>query len=217
MTLYGLPFEHRPWSVFGDAEKIRPYNPLVRVPTLVLDDGEVLMESHSILDYLDGRVDADRRLFPVSEPARHQALRVAALATGTGEKAVSLFYEKRLHREVSDVWVERCRSQIFGNARRARSRPHWAVWRLLVRRLHRPCRHRGRRGAALHLGRASRPGRRWPISRPSPPTPNASRRCRYFRRFRSPSSRRPEGGRGDRAVACGLQKEGPGANRGQSF
>jgi glutathione S-transferase len=114
MTLYGLPFEHRPWSVFGDAEKIRPYNPLVRVPTLVLDDGEVLIESHSILDYLDGRVDADRRLFPVSEPARHQALRVAALATGTGEKAVSLFYEKRLHREVSDIWVERCRSQISG-------------------------------------------------------------------------------------------------------
>ena len=34
MTLYEIAFEHRPWSVFGDAEKIRPYNPLVRVPTL---------------------------------------------------------------------------------------------------------------------------------------------------------------------------------------
>ena len=53
LTLYGLAFEHRPWSTFGDAEKIRPYNPLVRVPTLVLDDGEVLVESHGILDYLD--------------------------------------------------------------------------------------------------------------------------------------------------------------------
>jgi glutathione S-transferase len=114
LTLYGLPFEHRPWSVFGDTEKIRPYNPLVRVPTLVLDDGEVLIESHSILDYLDNRVESERRLFPVSEPARHQALRIAALATGTGEKAVSLFYEKRLHREVSDLWVERCRAQISG-------------------------------------------------------------------------------------------------------
>ena len=38
LTLYGLPFEHKPWSTFGDAEKIRPYNPLTRVPTLVLDD-----------------------------------------------------------------------------------------------------------------------------------------------------------------------------------
>jgi len=112
LTLYGLPFEHRPWSTFSDAEKIRPYNPLTRVPTLVLDDGAVLIDSHSILDYLDSRVPAERALFPASEPARHRALKVAALATGLAEKAVSLFYEKRLHREVSDAWVERCRAQI---------------------------------------------------------------------------------------------------------
>ena len=31
---------------------------------------------------------------------------------GWGEKAVSLFYEERLHKEVSDVWVNRCRAQI---------------------------------------------------------------------------------------------------------
>ena len=112
MTLYELPFSHRPWSVFGDVEKIRPYNPLVRVPTLVLDDGEVLIESHSIIDYLDSLVPAERAMFPAREPARHQALKVAALATGLADKAVSLFYEKRLHREVSDVWVNRCCTQI---------------------------------------------------------------------------------------------------------
>ncbi len=114
LTLYGLAFEHRPWSVFGDAEKIRPYNPLIRVPTLVLDGGEVLIESHSILDHLDSLVPADRAMFPVAEPARRQELKIAALATGLGEKAVSLFYEQRLHREVSDVWVQRCRVQIAG-------------------------------------------------------------------------------------------------------
>jgi glutathione S-transferase len=112
LTLYGLAFEHRPWSVFGDVEKIQPYNPLIRVPTLVLDNGEVLIESHSILDYLDSLVPADRVMFPATEPARHQALAIAALATGLGEKAVSLFYEKRLHQTVSDVWVARCGSQI---------------------------------------------------------------------------------------------------------
>jgi len=112
LTLYGLPFEHRPWSVFGDVEKIRPLNPLVRVPTLVLDDGEALIESHSILDFLDSLVPAERRLFPAAEPARRRALKVAALATGLGDKAVSLFYERRLHREVSETWVERCRAQI---------------------------------------------------------------------------------------------------------
>jgi glutathione S-transferase len=114
LTLYGLPFEHKPWSTFGDAEKIRPYNPLTRVPTLVLDSGEVLIESHSILDYLDSLVPAGRRMFPGAEPARHQALKVAALATGMSEKAVSLFYEKVLHKEASEVWVKRCRAQISG-------------------------------------------------------------------------------------------------------
>lgn len=112
LKLYGLSFSHRPWSVFGDAEKIQPYNPLIRVPTLVLDSGEVLAESHMILDYLDSFAPVGAALFPSGEPARHQALRVAALATGLGDKAVSLFYEKRLHKEASDVWVDRCRSQI---------------------------------------------------------------------------------------------------------
>jgi len=114
LVLYGLPFEHRPWSTFADADKIRPYNPLVRVPTLVLDDGEVLIESHSILDYLDSLVPADRKLYPFTEPARHRALKIAALATGLADKSVSLFYEMRLHGQVSDVWVNRCRAQIAG-------------------------------------------------------------------------------------------------------
>lgn len=112
LRLYDLPFEHRPWSTFGDAEKIRPYNPLLRVPTLVLHDGTALLESHVILDHLDHRVGPARAMYPVTEPERHQALRVAAFATGVADKAVSLFYEQRLHREVSEVWVDRCRGQI---------------------------------------------------------------------------------------------------------
>ena len=112
LRLYGIAFEHRPWSVFGDAEKIQAYNPLIRVPTLMLDNGEVLVESHSILDYLDRQVPASQAMFPQDEPARHQALKVAALATGVGEKSVSLFYELRLHSAVSALWVARCGSQI---------------------------------------------------------------------------------------------------------
>ena len=114
LTLYGLPFEHRPWSVFGDAEKIRPLNPLVRVPTLVLDDGAVLTDSHMMLDYLDNLVGPVHAMFPAEEPQRHRALRIATLATGLAEKAVSLFYEKRLHATVSDIWVDRCLGQIAG-------------------------------------------------------------------------------------------------------
>jgi glutathione S-transferase len=114
LTLYGMPFEHRPWSAFRDADKLRPFNPLVRVPTLVLDDGEVVIESPAILDWLDSLVPPERVLLPAAQPARRQALKVMALATGIADKAVSLFYEKRLHDTVSDLWMERCRSQILG-------------------------------------------------------------------------------------------------------
>jgi glutathione S-transferase len=112
LTLYHLAFEHRPWSAFGDAEKIGRYNPLMRVPTLVLEDGEVLTDTYCILDYLDGLAPAGGAMIPAREPARHRALRIVALATGLADKAVSLFYENRLHPEVSEVWVKRCRAQI---------------------------------------------------------------------------------------------------------
>ena len=112
LELYGLAFEHRPWSSFGEADKIRAHNPLTRVPTLVLEDGTGLVESHMILDYLDGLMAPEIRLFPQSEPMRHQALRIAALATGLGDKAVSLFYEMRLHQSPSDLWIARCHTQI---------------------------------------------------------------------------------------------------------
>lgn len=114
LTLYGMPFEHRPWSTFGNADSIRPFNPLTRVPTLVLDDGEVLIESHLMLDYLDSLVAPEQAMFPRAEPLRHKALKVAALATGLADKAVSLFYEQRLHDEMSGMWVDRCRTQIAG-------------------------------------------------------------------------------------------------------
>jgi glutathione S-transferase len=112
LTLYGLDFEHRPWSAFGDADKIKVFNPLIRVPTLVLASGETLIESYCILDHLDSLVAPDRVMLPASGPARRQAMRITSLATGAAEKAVSLFYELRMHSTVSDVFVKRCRLQI---------------------------------------------------------------------------------------------------------
>ncbi len=45
IALYEIPFEHRPWSTFGDADRLAAHNPPRRVPTLVLDGEEVLIES----------------------------------------------------------------------------------------------------------------------------------------------------------------------------
>jgi glutathione S-transferase len=113
LRLYGLPFQHKPWSTFSDADKFRAFNPLTRVPTLILEKGDVLIESHAILDYLDSLVPPEKALYPRAEPARHQALKVAALACGFADKAVSLFYEKVLHQEQSDAWVARCAAQML--------------------------------------------------------------------------------------------------------
>ena len=53
LTLYGIAFEHLPWSTFGDADRIAPYNPLRRVPVLVFDDGVSVMDSSVIVTLLD--------------------------------------------------------------------------------------------------------------------------------------------------------------------
>jgi len=112
LRLYDLPFEHRPWSTFGDADKIRPYNPLLRVPVLVLGDGMALVDSLAILDHLDRLVAPEKALMPREGANRTAVQRICALAAGIGDKAVSLFYELRLHEQVSDFYAARCRSQI---------------------------------------------------------------------------------------------------------
>ena len=114
LRLYGLPFEHRPWSTFGDAEKIAPHNPLRRVPTLVLDHGEAVIESTAILDYLDELAGPSKAMIAASGPDRRHGLRICALATGLADKGVSLLYERVLRKEPSQIWVERCEAQISG-------------------------------------------------------------------------------------------------------
>ena len=114
LRLYGLGYEHRPWSVFGDAERLAAFNPLRRVPTLVADDGEALIESGAILDWLDEQVGPERALIADSGPERRAALKVCALASGLADKAVSLVYERVIHERATAAWLERCRTQSGG-------------------------------------------------------------------------------------------------------
>jgi glutathione S-transferase len=113
MRLLDLPFEHRNWSVGKDFEAIRQHNPLGRVPTLVLDDGEALIESAAILDYLDDRAGPTRALLPVTGAERRRALKLMAVAIGGAEKGVLQLYEQafRPPEKRHDGWVARCRSQ----------------------------------------------------------------------------------------------------------
>jgi glutathione S-transferase len=112
LRLYRIDYEHRPWSTFGDADRIAAFNPLRRVPTLVLDDGEVLIESGAILDHLDESVGPSRAMIADAGDPRRHGLKVCALATGLTDKAVSLTYERVLHQTTSDAWIARCGAQI---------------------------------------------------------------------------------------------------------
>lgn len=112
LTTYGVAFEHRPWSTFGDVDRIAEFNPLRRVPTLVWDDGAAMVDSLAILEALDERVGPARASLARSGPARRELLRLSAFAAGAADKGVSLLYERVLREQQFPLWVERCRAQI---------------------------------------------------------------------------------------------------------
>jgi len=111
-----IEFEHADWAVGRDFERIRQYNPLVRVPTLVLDDAEMLCESAAILDYLDERVGAPRALLPALGKPRRYAKNLMAIAMGAADFGRDSVYE-RVFRPADKrhaPWVERRQTQMHG-------------------------------------------------------------------------------------------------------
>ena len=117
MKLLEIPFEHANWSIGKDFDRIREDNPLGRVPTLVTNEGERLMESGAILDYLDEIAGPERALLPRSGPERRQALNLMAMATGAAEKGVLQVYERAFRPEDKRhaPWVKRCHTQMSGS------------------------------------------------------------------------------------------------------
>src|SRR5262245_26823016 len=83
LRVLGFPYEHDPRSVFRDFDSMGRANPVGRIPSLVLDDGEVLIDSVAILDWLDETVGPVRALIPRAGSQRRRALHLIALATGT--------------------------------------------------------------------------------------------------------------------------------------
>jgi glutathione S-transferase len=94
LHLYGMPFTRNAISVFTDAAEMARINPLVRIPSLVLDSGETLIDSAAILGALDEMVGPDRALSPPSGAARRRVLQATAMATGAIDKARVWVYER---------------------------------------------------------------------------------------------------------------------------
>lgn len=110
----GLELEHQSVSVFRQFDQFQQINPVVKAPTLVLDDGEVLMDSTLILDYLQTLAGASSRLMPEAPEPRLRALRLIGLGLAACEKSVQLYYERNLRpAEIQfEPWVERVEGQL---------------------------------------------------------------------------------------------------------
>jgi glutathione S-transferase len=112
LQLLGLPFEHRSLSVFRTFDQFRAINPVVKAPTLVCDDGTVLMDSTLILDYAEA-LAAPKSLMPRALGERLAALRTVGLALAACEKSVQLVYERNLRppEKQHEPWASRVLGQ----------------------------------------------------------------------------------------------------------
>src|SRR5438876_10101911 len=107
LTAYGVAYEQKCVSGFGEREQVRASNPLGRIPALVLDSGETLVDSGAIIDHLDEAYGRDRALTPAAGADRRAVLRVTALMMGACDKGLQAAYERNHHppEKLHQPWI----------------------------------------------------------------------------------------------------------------
>lgn len=86
-------------------------NPLMKVPTLVTEDGLALFDSRVIAEYLDAVAPGGPKLFPPVGRDRWEAIQLQSLADGITDAAVLTRYETWLRPE-SLRWTEWVEGQL---------------------------------------------------------------------------------------------------------
>ena len=111
---YHMPYTRNPLSVFRNVADMRQINPLVRVPALILETGETLIDSSAIIDCLDEMAGPARAMTPAHGPERRKVMQSIVLAIGASEKAVALFFERLFHsdKHINRDFEKRLTSQI---------------------------------------------------------------------------------------------------------
>jgi glutathione S-transferase len=114
LQLMGLRFTHNNLSVFRSYPQFAAINPVVKAPSLVCEDGEVLMDSTLILDHAESLVPLERRLMPADARERQHALRLIGLGLAALEKSVQIIYERAIRPPEMQYapWVDRVSRQL---------------------------------------------------------------------------------------------------------
>ncbi len=113
LKLLGREYEELHLSTADDLEAILEKNPVGRVPALILDDGETIVDSQAIIEHLLEEAGPDNGLMPPTGAARRRVRNHSAIALGAMEKGVASSYERnrRPKDKIFEGWVERVDSQ----------------------------------------------------------------------------------------------------------
>lgn len=114
LQFLGLAFEHQSLSVFRGFDEFRRINPVVKAPTLICDDGTVLMDSTLMLEYAEARA-RPRSLMPTALDELTRELRLIGLALAACEKSVQIVYERDLRpaEKQYETWLTRVSGQML--------------------------------------------------------------------------------------------------------
>lgn len=108
-----IPFEQSEISVFRSIEAFGKINPLLKAPSFVCDDGEVLMDSTLILEYAERLPKVEKTLMPEALSDYQKAIRLIGLGLNACDKTVQIEYErKRPSDKQHQPWIERIHSQL---------------------------------------------------------------------------------------------------------
>jgi glutathione S-transferase len=111
----GLPFElmtEVPWDSTTATPK---YNPLEKLPVLILEDGSSIYESSFILQYLELKYP-ETPLLPADADGKIAARRLEVLCDGVCDAVVLTFFE-RMRSDRSPEWFARQHRKIDGGVR----------------------------------------------------------------------------------------------------
>ena len=114
LDMLGVPFEHEAVSVFATFEQFQRINPVVKAPTLVCDNGEVIMDSSLILQFIEASQTCSASLWSTAPEHLQHEFRAVSLALAACEKSVQLVYERNLRPASAqhEPWIARVSGQL---------------------------------------------------------------------------------------------------------